>query len=82
MRLTSADRSEDLPAPGGPVTPTRWAGASPPSASGETSASSAAARSRPAGERSSIRFRAAGAAAGVALAQPPPELGAVGRAQR
>ena len=47
---TSADSSVDLPAPGGPVTPTRCAGASPPSAAGETSASSAAGglRGRPA----------------------------------
>ena len=59
---TSADSSVDLPAPGGPVTPIRCAGASPPSAAGETSASRAPAASRPAGERSSIRFRAAGAA--------------------
>ena len=38
----SADSSVDLPAPGGPVTPTTCAGASPPSRAGATSASSAA----------------------------------------
>src|SRR4051812_43453593 len=54
---TSADRSDDLPAPGGPVTPTRCAPSAAP-----TSPSSAAARSRPAGERSSITFSAAGPA--------------------
>src|ERR687895_1539620 len=57
---TSADRSVDLPAPGGPVTPTRCAGASPPSSEGETSARSAAAASRSA--RFSITLRAVGAA--------------------
>ena len=35
---TSALSSVDLPAPGGPVTPTTCAGASPPSASGDTAA--------------------------------------------
>src|ERR671915_1326689 len=57
---TSADRSVDLPAPGGPVTPTRCAGASPPSSEGEISARSAAAASRSA--RFSITLRAVGAA--------------------
>ena len=37
---TSSPSSVDLPAPGGPVTPTTWPGASPPSAAGETSRSS------------------------------------------
>ena len=59
----SALSSVDLPAPGGPVTPTTCAGASPPSREGETSASSAATCSRAAGVRFSIRFSAAGAAA-------------------
>ena len=48
--------------PGGPVTPTTWAGASPPSRWGDTSASSAAISSRLAGERFSTRLSAAGAA--------------------
>ena len=58
----SALSSVDLPAPGGPVTPTTCAGASPPSRAGETSASSAAICSRAAGARFSTRFSAAGAA--------------------
>ena len=59
---TRAESRVDFPAPGGPVTPTRCAGASPPSAAGETSTSSARAAARPPAERSSIRFSAAGAA--------------------
>ena len=60
---TSALSSVDLPAPGGPVIPTTCAGASPPSASGDTAASSAAISGRTAWERFSTRFSAAGAAA-------------------
>ena len=49
-----------MPAPGGPVIPTTWAAGSPPSAAGETSASSALVASLSA--RFSITFSAAGAA--------------------
>ena len=66
-----------MPAPGGPVTPTMCAGASPPSAAGETAASSAAISGRAAGERFSTRFSAAGADGEVALAQAAAELGAL-----
>src|SRR5204862_251538 len=59
---TSSLSSEDLPAPGGPVTPTTCAGASPPSAVGETSRSSAATSSRPPAARCSTRLSTAGAA--------------------
>src|SRR5436305_943771 len=47
---TSSESSEDLPAPGGPVTPTTCAGASPPRAAGETSRSRAATSSRAHGD--------------------------------
>src|SRR3954454_19924070 len=60
---TSSESSEDFPAPGGPVTPTTWAGASPPSRPGATSARSAAASDRSAAARLSTRLSAAGAAA-------------------
>src|SRR4051794_4359163 len=64
QRDTSADSREDLPAPGGPVTPTRWERSAPaPAPAPATAPSSAAAPSRPRGERSSIKLRAAGAAA-------------------
>src|SRR4051794_35459356 len=53
----SADRSDDFPAPGGPVSPTRCERGSVPA-----SASSARACSRPRGERSSMTLSAAGAA--------------------
>ena len=59
----SAPRSVDFPAPGGPVTPITWAGASPPSAAGPTAAASAAAAARPAGELFSTALQTAGAAA-------------------
>ena len=62
-RARARSAASTCPAPGGPVTPTTCAGASPPSRAGETSASSAATCSRAAGVRFSIRFSAAGAAA-------------------
>src|SRR4051794_27582738 len=54
---SSTDRSDDLPAPGGPVSPTKCARGSAPA-----SASNARACSRPRAERSSMTFSAAGAA--------------------
>src|SRR4051812_39360220 len=54
---SSADSSDDLPAPGGPVRPIRWDRGSIPASS-----SSARACSRPPGERSSMTLSAAGAA--------------------
>src|SRR3954447_13213788 len=54
---SSADSSDDLPAPGGPVRPIRWDRGSVPASS-----SSARACSRPPGERSSMTLSAAGAA--------------------
>ena len=59
---TSRDSSDDLPTPGGPVTPTTCPGASPPSAAGDRSASSVAVSARDSGERFSTRFSTAGAA--------------------
>src|SRR4051794_10037711 len=54
---SSADSSDGLPAPGGPVRPIRWDRGSIPASS-----SSARACSRPRGERSSMTLSAAGAA--------------------
>src|SRR5439155_1350088 len=57
---TSSLSSVDLPAPGGPVIPTMWAGASPPSAAGAVACRSAATSSR--ALRFSTRLSTAGAA--------------------
>src|SRR3954468_5529192 len=59
---TSSESSEDLPTPGGPVTPTTCAGASPPSAAGATACRSAAIASSCPGARLSTRFSTDGAA--------------------
>lgn len=59
---TSSESSEDFPTPGGPVTPTTWPGASPPSAAGATAFCSSATSSRAASVRFSTRFSTAGAA--------------------
>ena len=79
---TSSDKSDDLPAPGGPVTPTTCAGASPPSAAGETARSSAATSSAPPGARFSTRLSTEGAAVtsrarsrSPSSAPPGPRLG-------
>ncbi len=80
---SSAESNVDLPAPGGPVTPITCAGASPPSAAGDTSPRRAAACSRSLGAVLSSRLRAAGAAvrsrarrrAPIAAPTPPAEPG-------
>ena len=77
--MTSRESSEDLPTPGGPVMPTMWAGASPPSAAGETSARSASVCARASGARLSIRLSAAGGGGEVTVAQALAELAAVCR---
>src|SRR3954447_19046529 len=70
---TRADSSDDLPAPGGPVTPTRCAPSDAP-----TSASSAEACSRPPGERSSMTLSAAGPARRSPAARRRPSSAASG----
>ncbi len=66
---SSAESSVDLPAPGGPVIPITCPGASPPSAWGETSRSSAADCSRSAGGGALQQVQGGGRRAQVALAQ-------------
>ena len=70
---TSALSSVDLPAPGGPVTPTMCAGASRPRAAGETAPSRAEISGRAAADRFSTRLSAAGAAGEVALGEAAAE---------
>ena len=78
---TSRDSSEDLPTPGGPVTPTMCPGASPPSAAGETAASSASACARASGRAALDQVEHGRGGAGRSrFAQARPELAAVGSA--
>ena len=78
----SSDSSDDLPAPGGPVTPTMCPFASPPSAAGETLRSSAAICGARRGRAVLHEVQDLGSGGQVAAAQALAERGAVGQGHR
>ena len=81
-RATSAESSDDLPAPGGPVSPITCAGGSPPSAAGETSREQRE-RSLASARRAVLdQVQRGGRGRAVALAQPAAELGPVRQLSR
>ena len=65
----SAESKVDLPAPGGPVTPTTWPAASPPSSAGDSARISSAASSRSAGGRALEQVQRRRSRAQISLAQ-------------